>query len=250
MPRVSQLLRDFRIRVDDRTEDYLWTDDWFIDALNEAMDEACIRANLLHDDTTPDVCQLTVVADQTAYDLDPRVIDVLQVRLHTSRCTLDRMAYEQMVALKAGSNGVSGMPVGYAIEGSHESGLRLLLDRPIDPVAYPTIRMTVARLQLQPLRLPVTSPTPVDDTPEIASSLHRKLLHWVAHLAYDTRDSDAGAPQRAADAEAKFEAAFGKRQSAKNEKLRLRHRAIIVREEGGVRSVRRIRPYRPFVDPT
>lgn len=248
--RVSQLLQAFRIRVDDRTEDYLWPDDWFIAALNEAMDEACIRAKLLTDSNTPDVCHLAVVADQTVYPLDPRVIDVLQVRLDTSRCTLDRMGYEQMIYLQATSNGSSGMPIGYAIEGMPETGLKLLLDRPIDPVAYATLRMTVERKQLQELRLPVTGPSPIDDTPEINASLHRKLLHWVAHLAYDTRDGDAQAPQLSAVAEAKFDAAFGIRQSAKNEKIRLRHHAIVVRGEDRVRSVRRIRPYRPFVDPS
>lgn len=246
---VSQLLQAFRIRVDDRTEDFLWPDDWFIVALNEAVDEACIRARLLSDSTTPAICQVTTVADQMVYQLDPRVIDVDMVKLEPMRCGLELTTYERMIELQARSNGLPGRPLAYAIDGLPQQGLRLLLDRPMDPAAYPTFNLSVKRLPLQPLRLPAVGPPPIDDTPEINPTLHRALLHWVAHLAYDTRDADAGSAQRSAEAEARFEARFGKRQSAKNERVRLRHEAVTIQGEDRILSRSRLHRYRPFVDP-
>jgi hypothetical protein len=63
--------------------------------------------------------------------------------------------------------------------------------------------------------------TPQDE-PVIPIEFHRDLVHWMVAEAYNVHDSDALDPGAADKYEAKFEARFGKRPSARAEAQRLR----------------------------
>lgn len=226
MATVEQLERRFRVDVDDRNgPDYLWTPEWFLEALNEAQDEACIRARLLTDAITTAICTIDVDDTLTEYQLDPRVIDVDKIVLGTSRRFLgkrDRLPADDLRALQGNHELSAGTPCYFAVEGMPAGGLVLLLNRPAAVASYTTLQLTVNRLPL--VRLLTGS-----DTPEIAETLHTRLLHWVEHLAYRTRDADAGSAPRSDAAEERFNRCFGTRPSARWERTRLGHRVKTIR---------------------
>lgn len=243
--KVSKLITEFRRRVDDQnTDPPLYDDGQIVDWLNEAMDEACIRGRLLTDSATADLCEIALVEGQAEYPLDPRIIEVTRVSIDDTRCDLDRIGIER---LRASASTNNGLPTCYALEGLPEQGMTLVLDRPI-AAQYDAMRIVVFRKQLVPLRIPVAGPTPIDDTPEIAEQFHRGLLHWMLHLAYDTRDSDKGDVGRSDRHERKFIEIFGVRPSASVMRKRLRHDPAVTVPD--IRSTRRFRTrYRPTVDP-
>lgn len=138
-------LRDrFRTRVDDREEPMLWSDADVDAFLNEAQREAAVRARLFRDETTPSICQVTLVAGQTRYLLDPRVIEVIHARINGENDDLLRNVSGAFRGWQYGT----GTADEYAVvrEGAT---LVLVLDRaPPDPPA------TITRIDLVVFRLP------------------------------------------------------------------------------------------------
>ena len=64
-----------------------YADDRFVSSaeilrfLNEAVDQACVRAGLIADGTTGVVCSATVTFDQPYVSLDNRIISITRVML-------------------------------------------------------------------------------------------------------------------------------------------------------------------------
>jgi hypothetical protein len=86
------------------------------------------------------------------------------------------------------------------------------------------ISNVVGALVLHGRRLPGLRDIMVNpqDEPVIPQEFHRDLVHWMLAEAYNVHDSDALDPKAAEKYEAKFEARFGKRPSAKAEAHSLR----------------------------
>ena len=61
---VAEFIERFRLEMADNAAPYLWSDEEIVAYLNEAVDEACIRASLIEDSTTPVVCVLPLVPGQ------------------------------------------------------------------------------------------------------------------------------------------------------------------------------------------
>lgn len=230
--KVSQIIAKWRLRADDRAAPYLYSDDDGIDFLNEAMDEACIRARLLTDSSTPEICEITLDQAQTTYQLDPRVIEVDHARIDGLRAPLCRASFDSLAERASPPPMPAGAPCRYAVQGLPQQGMELTLDRlPADQ--YTTLRLTVKRLQLVPLVMPDPNDISTDLEPEIARQLHLKLVLWMAHLAYDGRDADASNQQMSANYEARFERAFGKRRSANVIRKQLNHSPAVTRPDIG-----------------
>lgn len=63
--------------------------------------------------------------------------------------------------------------------------------------------------------------------PEIHSRFHQDLRHWIMKRAYEKPDSDTEDRGRAAEAEARFTAAFGPPLSARTEEWNARNLPFI-----------------------
>lgn len=237
---LGTLRARWRTRVDDRAEPFLWEDDEADGFLNEAVTEVAIRTHCFRDETTPSLCVVPIVADQTRYPLDPRVLEVLHARIDSHRCDLDRSTAGYFRGYRS-----PGMPQEYAVE--LEGPRRVLVfDRP--PQATPPmteVNLVVYRTALNPM---------VDDADEceLPEEWCVPLLHGAAMLAWNTPNSDVNAASVSKlrdDAEARFTAYFGPRPSAATLRKRLRHQGPISGARGPISWYERLRQSRYHPSP-
>lgn len=231
---VAALLARFRLLAGDRGTPPLWADDIVVDWLNQAEREACIRAHLLEDETTPDIVNITVVPAQFEYKLHPLIQDVKRLRIYYPASGDTPAQYNR---IERGDEerdirywwdqrpNADGRPNYYAVlgDGDENAGRTLVLDQvPSSPAT--TMQMVVDRYPLQPMDVASTS-----DTPEIHPNHHPHLVEWALHLAFLTRDIEGAALPRTDRHLQRFVDAFGERPDANVRRKRLRHRATICR---------------------
>jgi len=214
---LEDLLAELRVRLDDEAQPYLWSDETLVAYLNEAEREACVRARLIYDDTTPEFTVLAVTAGNPIVALDTRVLAVDRAILDGRE--LDRTNVLEMDRRHHGWNWRerTGRPFEFIEE---QTSLRLA------PVPQEN---GVLRLSLW--RLPTRDMVALTDEPEIAQRFHLQMIEWAIHLAFKRRDADAEDAQRAALAAATFTAAFGERPSADVQRKQKIKRVPVVRPQ-------------------
>lgn len=210
---LLDLLTLFRSETDDDTAPYLWSDDELIEFANDAELEACRRARLLVDSSTPALCALAltvvdagpVLANHGLVTLDPRVLFVRRARI-AGQLPLRRMNLQDMEAFNPfWQDAAPARPTVFIPD--YETG-KLLFWPPPDQ-AY-TVNLTV-------VRDPLVDMTGLEDTPEIAPRYHRSLRFWMMVRGYGKQDSEATDPKKAAEALALFEQEFGRKSAAIDE---------------------------------
>lgn len=229
---LGDLRQRYRTRVDDRAVPYLWDDTDANGFLNEAVTEVAIRTRCFRDETTPSICSIPIVAGQTRYVLDPRVLEVLFAKIDGKRHDLDRCADTNF----RGYRGV-GMPSAFAVV-LEAPNLVLILDRP--PQADPP----VGNLDLVVFRKALNVMEDDGDECELPDEYQIPMLHWAAALSWSTPNSDmqpAAVAKNRDDAEARFTAYFGERVSAKVARKRLRHSGPISGSAGPLTNYERLR---------
>ena len=210
----SDLIQAFRSEADDLRKPYLWQDDEILLWLNEACEEAAIRARLIFDNSSKSITQIVVKAG------------VPTVKLHSSILKLDRVILDGqgqplMPTFRdcldheiPNWEAVTGTPTRYIQD---ELTLRLVWT----PVADGLLRLACFRLPLDQIG--------PDDEPEFGAQHHRRLVDWALFRAYSKRDSDAYNPQGAQDAETAFTASFGIRPDANVERKQRKRKPTVVR---------------------
>lgn len=195
---VAGFIAAFRRETNDRVEPYFWPDAAIVDYLNDAINEACERALLIEDSTTPDVCSIALVASQGEYALHPAVIKVK--RLTFAGRALTQTSVEALDEVGTPWESQVGEPRRFILSGA--GTLRLVPA----PSADGAVALTAYRTQVSPLS--AEAPTA---TPEIAERFHQRLLDWMLRCAYLQPDSETynrGASERH---EAAFAGSFGAR---------------------------------------
>lgn len=203
----GELRAAWRIRVMDTEAPYLWSDHEFAEFLDEAQVEACRRAHLLVDSSSG-LTQANISALERFVEIDSRIIFVRRARI--GRQVLQQTTTRAMDAqIPAWESCGAGAPLAYLTDWQ-TGGVALYPPPAMDGV----LSMTVVRDPLYPLSTD-------DDSPEIPPRYHLALLHWVSFRAYSKQDPDAQDPKSAANALALFEAEFGPRAGAINERYSL-----------------------------
>ena len=192
---LRELIAECRRASRDTTVPPFWKDEVWIVALNEAEDEACVRARLIEDDEA-DFCWIDLEPGMQRYPIDKRIIKVIEARNSEGQL-------------------ISGYEIG-------QNALTL----GIAPTVAQTIRLLVYR---RPLNKLVND----GDKPEIDEQLHRYLTHWALNRYYSDQDVDAFDASAAARHEAAFEQRFGKRPSASVERKQRRKSARVTRFNKG-----------------
>jgi hypothetical protein len=192
-------------RLDDAAEPFLWSDAELTGYLNDAQDEACRRARLIVDSSTPSICGFSVSSGTTFITVDPRVIFVRRVKLASRKKPLVFASYLELDQECQGWDERTGT-VEAVITDVQSGKLRLYRI----PTASDTGTLTVVRTALDPMAA-------ASDEPEIAPRFHRSLIAWACYRAYIKQDADSANADKAAAALAEFEREFGPKSPAIDE---------------------------------
>jgi hypothetical protein len=203
---------------------YLWSDNELTSFINQAVNEACLRARLNVDTTTPDVALINVVAGTASYPIHQAVFQIERAFLATSAETLYPFGFSELDQLDQSWAQRSGRPKFYNLDMNHYmDGGELKHRLTINPT--PIIN---EKLQLTVYRLPLEDMSGDADEPDVPLVYQPDLLHWVCHLAYLKQDSEVANPKAAMEFEQRFEAAFGKRRTATVQELYRKNRHLRV----------------------
>jgi len=202
---LSELIAQVRVDSDDLQADYLSTDANITAWLNEAENEACIRALLIHDVSTPAVCQIAVTAGVSVYPLHPAIIAITRTGFTATGSTTEQELYltdlTELDRIYPGWRKVSDTPR-YAIQ--DDTTLRLACT----PTADGLLELECHRLPLKNIEDQTT------ESPEIGRIHHRHLVQWALHRVYSRPDAEIFNPNKAATALAEFTRVFGLRPDA------------------------------------
>lgn len=219
---LRELIAAYRHRAADETKPYANDDPVVTAWLNEAVDEAAIRAKLIFDTTSP-FCTITIVVDKAVYELAPCVTEIAAAWTDQYRTTLD--GTDQSALDRAGQAyplpGRYGRRHGWErceywsqwrLQKGHpryyiQDGQRLQLV-PI-PTAVDTLHLEVYRTVRDAERMKRP-----DDRPVIATVHHSGLVDWALYRAYLKRDEDQEDPKLAENHLALFEQRYGLRPDA------------------------------------
>lgn len=203
---VADFIAAFRNELVDNDAPQLWSDDEIVAYLNEAVQEACERAFLIEDRTTPAACAITVQPGVDTYSLHSSVFQIK--RLTCQGRPLEETSVEALDAGSPGWEARQGRPRGFIFE--QTSGVQAARVRLVPtPNQAGAIALTVYRGALKPL-------SSGQDTakPEIHERYHARLKDWVYRCAYLKQDVDTLDKSRAAEFEAQFTQSFGERLDA------------------------------------
>ena len=204
--KLSQLRTQFRSDADDVVANpYLFADADVTMWLNEAETEAALRADLLHDSTTADVCEIAVVAGTSAYSLHAAVnrvtyatFTITDASCPTVLRLIDRIELDR---IRPDWRTLQQPPEHLIVE----AGKARLGCIPSDDGV----------LAIECYRAPLVAMAADDDVPEIMpASLHRHLVQWALHRAYSRPDTETYDAGRAKAALQEFEHFFGPRPDA------------------------------------
>ncbi len=205
--KLKDIEAEFRHLVDDEVKQkYLWSPAEVRRYANDALIDAVERGELIEDETTPDVCKITVKADKATYDLHGSILRVLRAKLDsqgrplqiTDRNVLDRRHAQWDTA--------SGTPWA-AIDQTDK--IRLVWIPKLDDM----LRLIVKRLPLCEMKNP-------DDEPSIHRRFHDRLLDGMLMRAYQKRDTETYNPGKSKEHEQAFTRSFGERPDANVERKR------------------------------
>jgi hypothetical protein len=196
-------LRAMIVRCRLRTQDvdrkpHLWADEEFIDGLNEAGDEACIRARLIEKDDI----ELDQSANEAYADLPDELFSVQRVTFNGRKLMLcDKQMLDEVEGEEWEAR-TADVPVA-----CYEVGGRLRF--------YP-IPTTTGVVIAQGFCTPAEPMVDDDDSPDwLPPRLHEKLVDWALHVAYLKQDADTFDPKAAEKYAAEFERTFGPRPDEK-----------------------------------
>lgn len=225
--KLRELIEAARVRAADTAKPQLWSDDEWTLFLNEAENEAAERGQLILDIDTPEVVEIPVSVGVRTYPLHPSILKIQRAKLDLGTRPLAETSTEQMDA-----GGVGWFPAGLAsypggatwypggsnwetLSGTPERYIRnaqsITLIR--IPDVADTLRLIVTRLPLAPM-------CKENDSPEIASQYHFRMIDWALHCAYIKQDAETFDPKKAIDYEAAFIRSFGMRPDANVQRKR------------------------------
>jgi len=203
---LAELIAKFRTDADDIAEGTLASDENVTDWLNEAEEEAALRARLIHESVNSAICEISISAGDTVYPLHESIFDItradftpdggtpVQIQIY-DRIELDRLRPGWRVASES---------------------LRDIIqqDTSIRTGCIPNVAGT---LKIECYRAPLDLMT-VDQaetvSPEIGRAHHRHLVQWALYKNYSRPDAEVHDPKRAAMALEEFARIFGEHPDA------------------------------------
>jgi len=189
----------------DKVTPYLWSDSDLTEFANSAVNEVCERARLLQE-----VTDLAVIIGTGIYPLPYPLVQVIAGHFITAdgQCTpLYPLNQAAFLHLQVSTYGATGRPTHFT-RGTVANTIQFYPTPDVAGVATTTNT-----------RLPSDQEAMVSlpDEPVIPAEFHRDLVYWILSEAYTVNDSDMGSAELQAKNEAKFEARFGRKITARGE---------------------------------
>lgn len=207
--KAGELLAQFRRDTDDIREPYLWPNPSLLIWLNEAEQEACRRSELLVDSSSAALTPLVTTISQAFVSYDARIVKILRARPR-GKLPVPIVTAQEMDA-RPNWEDETGTELRALINDMEIGKLR----------TYPVLSAAVT-IDLTVQRLPLADMDNLDeDSPEIATAYHLKLLDWVKWRAYSVDDVDANDPTKAEKALKAFTKEFGTATAAGDTWMRL-----------------------------
>lgn len=204
---LDGLIAQFRREADDKVgPNYLWSDEDVTAWLDEAQEEAAIRARLIKETDNPALCQIVVTEGQGAYTLHPKVMHIAYAQFvinGDSRESVLKVVTRDF--LNRVERGWRSSPPGIPRFVVNDPGQRGILLVP-SPAEAGVLHLEVNRLPMDSMES--------TGTPEIPEPHHRHLVDWALFKAFSKPDAETIDPNRAAQAESRFNAYFGLRKDA------------------------------------
>lgn len=197
---LGALIAQFRSRARDTVEPYLAPDTEVKTWLNEAQREAAIRARLLRDDYTPEVCKIALTPGTQVYPLHPKLYEIAGLRIKPL------VGSPRAICLKSPEWLDKYLPEWrdltypseYAIQ--YETRIRI-------------VGKIVAgdELEIDCYRLPLDDMHGNGDEPEIHEASHLHLVDWALYRFYGLPDAEVLDKDKERKALDDFEQVFGLR---------------------------------------
>ena len=219
--------------LDDVAEPYLWSDPELVSYISQAQNEACERANLIIDESTPSICQFPIQVGVIGYSLSDKVLLVKRASFGTSAhhaYTLVQQTRSRLDHTHPGWGRRPGQPMAYLCEDNGEIAIipSAMGTTGTDGITSTsgtagTAFLQVSRYPLNDLSLASTAGNGTAGLgityPEIPSQYHLKMLSWAVRLAFLKNDSETFNLAKAQAFEAIFDRDFGRQLSAKTKQF-------------------------------
>lgn len=177
---LAELIAVFRADTRDDAAPYLWSDTDVTRWLNEAQDEAAIRARLLFDADTPAYCQIAVLSGTRTYSVDAKVTEIVHAELEDGGGDTHPVDIFTDIGLDRVNPGWRDDDP-RCPEALIHRGSTVTFD--VEPDANYTLNLEVYRLSAAPMAVS-------GDSPEIAEVHHRHLINWAMYRGYGVPDTD------------------------------------------------------------
>lgn len=190
------------------TQDRLWSDATLMGYIDQGSNRFARRTLSIRDSTTPAYTQITLVAGQTEYALDPRVLAVYSARFDTDVYDLGRLGHAQLNTIAQPDT--LWFDINQAASFAPGRPRCVALDETIETLrVYPIPDTDSAgkKIYLRIARLPMHSVTMAnkDESPEFFPEYHMYLLDWAAYRALSNHEIDGEAKDNAETHKAAFE---------------------------------------------
>lgn len=201
---AGELIAQFRSDATDQdTQAPLAKDADILLWLDEAQEEACIRARLIYESAKASVCTIAVVAETSVYPIHWSVLDIAKASFTpTGSITPIDLTLTDRIELERIKRGWRTMV---------ETPSYLIQDD--TKVEFGCKPSDAGTLSIECYRLPLTKIGDADK-PEIGRPHHRHLVQWALYRAFGRPDSEMFDPTRRDLAYAAFERMFGKHPDA------------------------------------
>lgn len=202
---LKALRAQFRLDIRDVASPQLFTDSEIDGWFNEAQREACMRADLIHEDEKPRVCQIAVQAGQAAYQLHESVTRVTYASFLATGSTEAPIVLELIDRIELTRR---------------RSDWRTTTEPPRElmqeqrKVRLGCIPQDAGLLTIEGYRMPLELMAREADTPEISGHHHQALVQWALYRAYRRPDVETYSEAASNEALDEFERVFGMRPDA------------------------------------
>ncbi len=183
--------------------DLLWSLEEWTEYANDAENEACIRANLILDQTSA-LAVISILSGTATYSIDEKILLIKRAKLSSGTEPLVKTSRRVLDATYPNWEVDTGAVRSWLPDGTNKITLYK------SPLANDSLNLMISRLPSAAMLLA----DKLTVSPEIDVQYHLGLVDWMLHRAYSKQDAETLDKGKAKEHLARFTKRFGERPSA------------------------------------